>query len=676
MSDLLSFDFFTQFHFIRPMWMLLIIPALFFASIMLRQVLRSGDWSKHIDSNLQAYMLDGAADKKSTAVSGLLTVTWIIAVFALAGPSWEKKAVPVVTNPDALVIILDMSLSMGAQDVAPSRAVRAVRKATDIVRGREDGVTAVVAYAGDAHTVVPFTDDSATVEHLITSLSPEIMPKLGSRPDKAISKALKLMQDAGITEASILLLTDGIQAKDVNRISPLLSEQINLSLIAIGTNEGAPIPTGEQGFLKDGAGNIVLPRLDTRPMQSLYEATGTRWRTLTYDDRDWMGLMTSPDFSKAQADKEQMLKTWIDSGYWLIFLLLPLALVSFRRGVVFTILLIPFLVTPEPAMAGAWRTDNQQAADLLKQDPAAAAELFTDPKWKATALYRAGKYDEAANVYATLDTATADYNRGNALAMAGDLVNAAKAYEAALSKQSDFPEAQQNLEEVKKLLEEQEQNQQQSDQNSDSEDQDSEEQNSQDQGSQNQDSKNQQSNDSDSGENSDQGEEQSQQSTDPDSENSDSKNSKSDDQQQNGEDSDQDPSDSQQSQKNDDEYAEQQAEKQAQEKAQEEAQQNDSADSEENDPEVTDANSTDEEKSDEQTDSKHNAKNNDKNQNPGEEPANAEPLDTFSNLSREEQTAMDSLLNQVPDNPGLLMQRKFLYQYRQNADQTEEDVLW
>jgi Ca-activated chloride channel family protein len=661
MSEFFSMDFFTQFHFMRPEWLVLIIPAIIFTGMMLRQILRSGDWSKYIDPALQSYMLDDIPGKKSTAVSGVLAIAWIITIFALAGPSFEKKAVPVVTNPDALVILLDMSLSMGAQDVAPSRAVRAVRKATDIVRGREDGVTAVVAYAGDAHTVVPFTDDSATVEHLITSLSPEIMPKLGSRPDKAISNALKLMRDAGITEANILLLTDGIQEKDVSRISPLLTPNVSLSLIAIGTNEGAPIPTGDQGFLKDGSGNIVLPRLNTRPMQSLYEATGSRWRSLTYNDSDWQGLTTAPDYSKAKAEQEQMLQTWVDSGFWLIFLILPVALFSFRRGVVFTVLLIPFLMAPEPAMAGMWQTDDQQAAKELKRDPAAAAELFTDKAWRGTALYRAGKYDEAADAFNTLNSADAAFNRGNSLAMAGDLEGAIDAYEEALKKQPEFPAATKNLEQVKRHLEEQkeqEQQQQDSGDSSDEQNQDGEQGDQQDQ--QNSDS----SSESNSDSNSDSNSENSQ--SDPSDQNSDSQESDSSESQQ-------DPSDSEEGKKSDDEFAEQKAQEQAQE--QKPAENSESSSAQDRDPndKQPDAQADEQESNDSEAQA---ALEQEQPTNDAGDESDPEALDTFSNLSREERAAMDSLLNQVPDNPGLLMQRKFLYQYRQNTDQTEEDVLW
>jgi Ca-activated chloride channel family protein len=329
------------------------------------------------------------------------------------------------------------------------------------------------------------------------------------------------------------------------------------------------------------------------------------------------------------------------------------------------VLLIPFLMAPEPAMAGMWQTDDQQAAKELKRDPAAAAELFTDKAWRGTALYRAGKYDEAADAFNTLNSADAAFNRGNSLAMAGDLEGAIDAYEEALKKQPKFPAATKNLEQVKRHLEEQkeqEQQQQDSGDSSDEQNQDGEQGDQQDQ--QNSDS----SSESNSDSNSDSNSENSQ--SDPSDQNSDSQESDSSESQQ-------DPSDSEEGKKSDDEFAEQKAQEQAQEQTP--AENSESSSAQDRDP------------NDKQPDAQADAQADEQDSNDSEAPAaleqeqptndagdesDAEALDTFSNLSREERAAMDSLLNQVPDNPGLLMQRKFLYQYRQNTDQTEEDVLW
>ena len=641
--------FITQFHFLRPEWLLLLVPALIAAIVLFRQTLQRGDWQQHIDEHLRGYMLDNVPGRKSTAGLWAVIVCWILASLAIAGPAWERKAVPVMSNPDALVILMDMSLSMGSQDIAPTRAVRSVRKATDILRGRQDGVTAVIAYAGDAHTVVPFTDDNATIEHLLTSLSPEIMPKPGSRPDKALQLAAQLMTDSGLPKAQILLLTDGIQDKDVARIQATMPASAALSVIAIGTAEGAPVPLGDQGFLKDGSGNIVIPQLNTAPLQSLYTATGSRWRTLTYDDSDWKSLLSGPG-PEANVEDERTIVEWSDNGFWLILLILPVALFSFRRGVLFGVALIAVMSLPQPSYAfefqDLWQTRDQQGQALLESAPEAAAQKFEDPQWRASANYRAGNFEAAAEDFSTSDTATADYNRGNALAQAGRLEDAIEAYETALEKQPEFPQAQQNLDTVKQLKEQQEQQQQdsQNQQNQDSKNQ----QNQDSQNKQSQDSQNQQNQDSQSQQNQDSQNKQSQ----------DSQNQQSQDSQnQQNQDSQSQQSQDSQSQQNqkqqDDKYADEQAAQKAQANQ-------DQPSGEEETQSVT-----------QQSD----AGDNDDTGDQKEQQTRARPADADT-MSREERAAMDSLLNQVPDNPGLLMQRKFLYQYRQSGDTSEEDVLW
>lgn len=670
-------EFLNNIHFMRPIWLILLIPAVVMTVWLTQRTLRKGRWDQLIDPALQAHMLDRTPGKSSMLGVIAIFIASAIAIVAVSGPSWQRKAVPVISNPDALVLLIDMSLSMNATDVAPDRATRAIRKATDIVRGREDGITAVIAYSGEAHTVVPFTDDKATVEHLLTSLSPEIMPKLGSRPDKALIQAQTLMTDAGVNEASALLITDGIQNKDVERIALALGDLIDLSLIAVGTAEGAPVPIGDQGFLKKGDGTIVLPKLDTAPMQALYEATGSRWRAMSYNDSDWRSLTNSLPGSNDANAQETTFETWEDAGYWLTFLLIPIAIAGFRRGVLFSLVLILPLL-PETASANAWKTDNQQAAELMESDPARAAELFNNPEWKGTAHYRAGNYEAAEEAFTQSDSAQAKYNLGNARAQQGKLEQAAEAYRDALKADPDLTQAQKNLDFVEEAMKQQEQSS--SDSEGDSENSDENSQNDQQQdSSQNNGENSSQSNSSES-QNSDQNQNNSSQSDSNSSENSDgSAGQNSDNQNSDSQNSDSEEDSEQESA--DDAYADNMAEKMAEKKAEDQAQkQAEEKAGKQEQQQAGKAQQPETGKSgdrglEDQQDSQNGDEGQAQKQTVAEQQSNEENGE-FSHLSREQQAAMESVLNEVEDNPGLLMQRKFLYQYRQNADQTEEDVLW
>lgn len=686
-------EFIHQFHFLRPGWLLALLPILLMTGWMVRRTLTQSRWSDHIDPHLQGYMLDSQPGQASQLLNGLVTASLMIAVIALAGPTWERKPVPVIANPNALVLLMDMSLSMKAQDMAPDRAVRAIRKATDIVRGREDGVTAVIAYAGDAHTVVPFTDDQATIEHLISSLSPEIMPKPGSRPDRAVSKAATLMQDAGINQADFLLITDGIRQQDIARITTALPANTCVHSIAVGTPDGAPIPLGDQGFIKDASGTIVLPKLDTQPLQALADNTGCRWQPIRYDDRDWQTLLnTAPnlttDHNSGQENQdERTLEIWADAGIWLTWLLIPVSLLMFRRGTLFILCLGIGISIPAPA--SPWQTGDQEGAQWFAQDPAKAATLFDDPQWQGSAHYRNGNYEAAAQAFAQDDTPAAHYNRGNALAMQGELEQAIAAYEAALSQQPNFPEAQENLDALKAMQEQQSQqdssNGSDSKENSDSsENSDKSESSDQSEGSEQSDgSEDNAEQSSKSGESGESQPNDSNSSSDSNS-NSSSNNTQNSSRQDSGspDSASQSNSDASQSdddqRRSDDEYAEQMAQQPSSDAQQSESQRAAQDSSKENSDEGSDDDSqsiTAQQESTESSESdsgKQNMTPQTSQQTPQKDAGNDWP----ARMSREQQAVMEGLMNEVDDNPGLLMQRKFLYQYRQSADQTEEDVLW
>ena len=623
-------EWLSQFHFLRPLWLLAALPALLAFSLLLQRALSAGQWASVIDAHLQPYMLEQQLSGRRKAGLWWLLAGWLIACIALAGPSFEKLPQPLQKNQDALVIMLDMSASMGAQDLKPSRAVRAIQKVTDIVRSRADGLTALVAYAGDAHTVTPLTDDRDTIENLLPSLSPFIMPSPGSRPDKAISLAQQLVSDAGIQQARLLLLTDGIISKDIERIrNSLDGQRFQLKVLAIGTAEGAPVPMPGAGFLRDGSGTIVLPQLDLGPIRDLSRELNVPWQTLSINDSDWQSLLPEQPQSFDQQETDNgfaRFDQWHDAGYWLIFALLPVALLLFRRGVLFSLLLLP-LCWPDNSYAlewkDLWQTPDQQGSELFEQDPAAAAQAFEDPAWRGSAAYRAGDYESAAKAFAEgPQTAISHYNRGNALLQAGKPDEAIAAYDEALKLNPEMKEAAANRETAEKLKQRQEQQkeQQQDGQQQDGQQQDGQQQDGQQQNAQQQD-----------------------------------------DQQQDG----QLQNAQQQDQSEDDAFARQQADKLAEQQQDESASQAAQNQEPETDEEKQGIAAAEEDQEEPQEESAQQLRR-----------QSDQPETEINGLSREEQAAMQQWLNRVPDNPGNLLQRKFLYQYRQQADQESEDVLW
>jgi len=247
---------FQEFHFLRPLWLLGLIPSVVFLLALWRINTSVTAWDKAIDHSLLPFLLDSSKSAAQRSPLLLLTAAWVMSIIALAGPVWEKLPQPVQKREDALVIIMDLSLSMFAPDHVPNRLDLAKRKLRDILEFREEGQTALVVYAGDAHTVTPLTDDTVTISALVPSLSPNIMPLFGSNPIAAVEIAISLLDDVEATRGRILLMTDGISgfAEEQALAEQIADTAYELLVMGIGTEEGAPIRTSDGGFLTDANG--------------------------------------------------------------------------------------------------------------------------------------------------------------------------------------------------------------------------------------------------------------------------------------------------------------------------------------------------------------------------------------------------------------------------------------
>lgn len=456
-------------QFIRPWWLLGLIPAIGLAALWARNRAAGSHWESIIAPELLNVLLEptGKGGMRRTAVLAALALA--AATVGLAGPTWERLPQPVEQRSDALVVVLDLSLSMYAQDVPPSRIVRARQKITDVLRARDEGFTGLVAYAGDAHSVAPLTDDTETVQNLLAALSPGMMPVLGSNARSAIDLARQLLDNAGFAQGRILLVTDGVaRASD---LTDQAHPSYPISILGVGTASGGTIPldfVDQPGdVLRTESGEIVRARLDAQYLAALADACHGRYRSMSLGDEDIAFLTATPLPQDAEMlEVEREFDTWADMGYWVCIALIPLALLGFRRGLLAAVCIG---ILPLPAEANLWddlwQRRDQQAVEMLEQgDPAAAANLFEDPDWRAAARYQAGDYPGAAEAFAAQLSATGIYNLGNALAQQGDLQTAIAAYSEVLAQQPGHEDAAFNKALLEELLEQQ-QSQQQQDQN-------------------------------------------------------------------------------------------------------------------------------------------------------------------------------------------------------------------
>lgn len=450
----------AEFHWLRPDW-LWALPFVALLSIALaRRALAPGSWQRIVDPALAPYVLSRAASKRYGYRWWLLSLGGVLAILSLAGPSWDRLEQPVFRSEQAMVIALDLSRSMDAQDLTPSRLTRAKLKILDILEQRSSGQTALVVYSSNAFTVTPLTTDVDTVAALVNSLGTDIMPSRGSYPVAAINKGRQLLDQAGVGYGEVLLITDGGTSPAAEKAAEDLAKAgYTLSVMGVGTKQGAPIPIAGGGFVSDRSGNIAVTKLESRELQSLAAAGHGRFTILSADDRDLDTLLSGVVDPSSASDEALATDQWLEEGPWLLLLLLPLAAFAFRRG---WMLVVVFAILPlaEPVYAfgwdDLWLTKDQQGQKHLAEGNAAdAAALFEDPSWRAIANYRDGQYAGSAADFAVRDDTQNLYNLGNALARLGQFETAIGAYEQVLKIDPGDEDAQYNLDLLKQAQEQQ-----------------------------------------------------------------------------------------------------------------------------------------------------------------------------------------------------------------------------
>ena len=456
-------------HFIRPWW-LAMLPVAVIIPLLWRHLRRaSGDWGKICDSHLLRWLSVGdAAARPSRWGPWLAGVSWFIAAISLAGPSWEKLPDTSFASKDARVLVLDLSLSMLAEDLKPNRLTQAHFRLSDMLDDTLEGQTGLVAYAGDAFVVSPLTSDTNTIRNMLPALRPDVIPVAGSRPDRALELAAELLKRSGMVRGEILLIADSGSTAAQSVAKKLARRGIFTSVLAVGTLQGAPIPSGD-GFVSDGNGNIVVARLERDAMQSIARAGGGKYSELIAGS-DASSPWAAAEGTEFTRKEDALGERWKDTGPWLILALLPVLAFSFRRGVLFVLplLLLPGLLISNPAQAGFWEDlwssrDRQAKRALSEERSADAAVLAKDPAIAGEAHYRNGDFPGAAQAWSSLDQADSHYNRGNSYAQAGELEAAIAAYDEALAIDPVMEDAIFNralVEEMKRQQQEQEQEQQ------------------------------------------------------------------------------------------------------------------------------------------------------------------------------------------------------------------------
>ncbi|CAB3667048.1 VWA domain-containing protein [Achromobacter kerstersii] len=472
----------SAFHFLRPWWLLAVPLALLLLWLGRAQGGRVG-WGSTIAPALLPYLIVNAPGSRGPRPIHAVAALLMLGGIAAAGPTWQQDLPPFLDNQAPLIVAVDLSPSMDAADVPPSRLQAAKHKLHDLLARRAGAKTGLIAYAGSAHLVLPPTDDPSLVDLFIQSLSTELIAAPGKDAAGAINVAASVLKS---TQAggTVLLVTDGADTSQLPQVEQLAkAADFQILVLAAGASDGGVLRDARGQPRMDKDGKPVLGTFDAGAIKQLADAARAPLGSLTLndDDLDWVTLHAQRHFQDVQNAGQAV--HWKDVGYWLCWPLAILALLCLRRGwnvnwlAGLMLASLAGLYAPNTyanpnanpnasananpvastnpvasAIANAFFTPDQQGRWAYEHhDYTRAAALFQDPYWKGRAAYDAGDYSLALAAFARLDTAEANFYLGNTQARLRHYDDALAAYDRALHQRADFPEAKKNRELVAKL---------------------------------------------------------------------------------------------------------------------------------------------------------------------------------------------------------------------------------
>ena len=446
-----------ELHFLRPIWLVGVVAAPVLGLLLWLRLRHNDPWRAICDLELLPFLRESREAQVSLVPFVVVGFLGAVGALALAGPAWDATTAQVHRSLRARVIALDLSRSMDAQDVAPSRMDLARAKAIEILKRTNENQIGLTVFAGDGFFITPLTSDASSLIGILPAFKPSVIVAQGSRPDLGLREAAWLVGRAGTTGGEIILITDGGVVERTTAVARTLREErgIRVSVLAVGTEAGAQIPLAGGNYLTNLQGRLVVATTPIDQLREVAEAGRGQFAVATQDNSDIDHLLSLPPLAadndpKASIDRE--IKVWRDQGPWFVLALLPLAVLCFRRGWVIAVACVALLPSP-PSQA----QDMGEIPLPPSSAPTTAGAAGSHQSWRWSAIehYRAEAYVEAAALFSQGGQAMDHYNRGNALAKAGFLRAAVVAYVEAIAREPKHADARFNRALVESLLEKQ-----------------------------------------------------------------------------------------------------------------------------------------------------------------------------------------------------------------------------
>lgn len=313
-----------QLHLLRPAWLWLLIPYSLFSYIQWRRRDLRRQWESVFAPHLLPLMIVPGSQRQLFSPLWILVTLFPMLTIALAGPSWQRGDSPFAEDSAALVIAIDLSASMGDSDLQPNRLQRARSKALEIATARGDAYTALLAYAGSAHTVLPLGNDSTVLLHYLDALKVGMLPRQGKSPEAVLPLTRELLSGKS-PGATLLIIGDGagddsaIAFRDINT-----QGQLQLLVWGMGKTQSELDSDAARGLRSD-----AQPLQETQ-LLAIAKAGKGHYRRVSSDDSDVKEILRRIDRNYQLSDDSA--RPWIDAGYYLIIPIMLLFLLWFRRG--------------------------------------------------------------------------------------------------------------------------------------------------------------------------------------------------------------------------------------------------------------------------------------------------------------------------------------------------------
>ncbi len=438
-----------QFHFLRAEYLVYIGIGIAVVILGFFFYAESNTWKKSIAKHLQPYVIQKGTAWKSRLIKVSVVVMFILAGISFLGPTWEQVKAPVKKIESQLVIALDLSNSMLAQDFSPNRLERAKFKISDFLQANPRAQTNLLVFAGTTHTAIPFTTDYRIINDQINGLKPAMMPVKGTAFNSLFAKIDTLFTN-NKAPGKVLLITDDLEDLSVATVSNFLQQnKVQLYLYPFATTSGIVIPNTKK-----------TSALNVDKLNALGALEQVEVLELTLDNSDVTDLAKAISDTILFEDKsEEDQDEWQDKGLWLVIPLLVLFLFSFRKGWSLNTVLILFVFNSCTSdseqklnafkFKDLWYTDQYQAQQAYNQDDfITAAQGFDDPLRKGVAYFKAGDFLSAETAFKTDSTATGLYNLGLTYAQLGKLDQALAVFEQVVNSDPDNKEAANNLKQI------------------------------------------------------------------------------------------------------------------------------------------------------------------------------------------------------------------------------------